>query len=216
MSKRSEHEHKTQESAVARFAAHTITHQSALNGLGRWVMRQPGTSDLWVEVVELHGGVLLVHGDIGPQLWARGTSRAPGDLVQWMGSRGSPSDCYLREKSSIAMGCDTAREFDSGIAVEDAQAFVQKTLTDHEGRPHQYRNSGWRNRFATACQIIRNDDVSHERACRLWSKVFTAHDEWESYPNWGMVTEFHFALAWAALVRLRGLLGSETAEAREV
>jgi hypothetical protein len=204
MSKRQEHESKVRERTLAAFAEHQIEERSEHGNLGRWVMRKPGTSNLWVEVVELLGGTLLVHGDIYPQLWAHGQSGAPGGLVCWMGCRNSPSDCYLREKSHTAMGHDSARKYDCEIAIEDARDYIREHI---ESGYEQYASPEFQESFEDACRSI-SYDLSHDEAMRVWQDLFSG-DEWESYPDWGMVTAQGFAQAWAALVRLRALLISE-------
>jgi len=208
---RSGREADTTELAIQAFATHviTITHRSEAHGLGRWKLNRPGTSSMWVEVVELHGGKLLVHGDIDPQIWAYGPGYSVGSLVRWMSDRKAPSDSYLREKARIGMGRDSALTYDRDIAVEDARAFVRQELDDYDNEGHPYAAPEWPRWFAEACERVARPDTSHEAACDIWGEVFDSHDEWETYPDWGMVTATQFAFAWAAIVRLGALLDKE-------
>ena len=207
---RSAREATTTELAIKQFATHTITHRSEVDGLGRWKLNRPGTPVMWVEVIELRGGKLFIHGDIDPQIWAYGSQTRAGGLVRWMASREAPSDHYLQEKARIGMGRDLVRTFDPAIAAEDAREFVRQELDecdDNEGHP--YAAPEWAERFDEACKRVARIDTSHETACDIWGEVFDTRDEWEFYPDWGMVTDAHFALAWAALVKLTELLDGE-------
>lgn len=87
--------------AQASFAEHMIVRRST----GRWLLKKPGTGIFWVEVVELAGGYLLVHGDIDCIVFGVYIDPCnPGERVRWMASRSRGDDAYLIEKATIGMG----------------------------------------------------------------------------------------------------------------
>lgn len=89
------------------FAKHQIVKASE----DRWLVRQPGTSAFWFEVVSLAGGMMLVHGDIDAVLFGRyypskdaTEAQAAIEKIHWMASRTRPDDCYFLEKAKIGTG----------------------------------------------------------------------------------------------------------------
>ena len=92
------------------FAKHEI---ASIDG-GSWLVREPGTSTFWYEVVVLRGGKLLVHGDIQAVIF--GTFHADEKsskeenrraCVRWMASRKRPDDRYFVEKAHIGGTAET-------------------------------------------------------------------------------------------------------------
>lgn len=86
-------------------------HQIAKASEDRWLVRQPGTSAFWFEVVSLAGGMMLVHGDIDAVLFGRyypgenmTEEQAAIEKIHWMASRTRPDDCYFVEKAKIGTG----------------------------------------------------------------------------------------------------------------
>jgi hypothetical protein len=99
------------EMVVAResFARHSIVKRSE----GRWLLREPGTSVFWFEVVVLAGGSMIVHGDIQAVVFGHYSARrdaTPDDtawqMVHWMASRKRPDDHYFIEKAGIGGTAD--------------------------------------------------------------------------------------------------------------
>lgn len=83
-------------------------HQIVKTNPGRWLVRQPGSSTFWFEVVVLAGGSMIVHGDVQAVIFGHycpSRDDAPDAIawqtVHWMASCRRPDDHYFVEKADI-------------------------------------------------------------------------------------------------------------------
>jgi len=211
VSKRNDAEINTQKQALANFAHHEIVERSADGCLGRWVLKRPvegggHTGIFWVEIVELRGGHLIVHGDISAIVFAMypTSNQVVGSLACWMGRRPSPSDGYLCEKARGGTRLDLSRRYDKDIAEEDARAWLAELRTDEE----QEQDEEFTESFEDV--LMRLPDLGPDGAASAWYDII---DDYETWEHWGWVTCPGFANAWGALVRLVELLDAERAAA---
>lgn len=210
-----------------------------LDHLGRWLLkREDGQSFFWVEIVELRGGHMLVHGDIRHTFFNLYQSQGDvaGTLVAWMGRRKEPCS-YFREKLEIRSGdYDPGLKWDAEIADEDARAWNAERLADllaetecdqeddeggEDGAPDEAVGEASMDREADEeeddeiTEII-NDGVSEDLdAAEHRRRWYEAGIDPENFGGWGMVLCFDTALAWAALARLTELLREEAAAAEK-
>lgn len=204
--------------SVEAFSSHSIvsrsTSPSRSGDLGRWVMRDAKRSSFyWVEVAELYGGTLIVHGDIQFVVFRMyDVTGNPGRYLRWM-NRPSPSDHYMREKAHDSR-FDQCRVYTPSIAAEDALDWLseqsEEDLKHHELRwkrmhlrppVHTFKES-----FQEACRRVAADELRYQQAGDVWSSMF---DDSETWGGWGWVTSPQFAYVWAALRRLCALLDEE-------
>ncbi len=211
-------ESRARKDATEAFAEHSIvsrsTRQDYFGELGSWHMRSPQDSPFyWVEIVELAGGRLIVHGDINfIVLKMYDVKGPPGRYARWM-DRPSPSDTYLREKAHDSR-FNQCQVYQADIAAEDARVWLSEL--DDEDLEHQERlwqrrqrrptEVTFREAFGEACRRVASSDLRDQQAAEVWSDLFEDSETWD---GWGWVTSSALAHAWAALRRLSVLLAEE-------
>lgn len=204
--------------ATRAFAGHSIVSQSTrpdyFGELGCWHMRAANDSSYyWVEIVELAGGRLIVHGDISfIVLKMYDKVGPPGRYARWM-DRPTPSDTYLQEKAHDSR-FNQCQVYQAEIASEDARAWLSEL--DDEDLEHQERlwqrrqirptDGSFREAFDEACRRVASSDLRDQQAAEVWGELF---DDSETWGGWGWVTSPALANAWAALRRLSVLLEEE-------
>jgi hypothetical protein len=199
------------EQARESFANHQITK----SGGGRWLVKKPGTSTFWFEVIVLEGGKLMVHGDISPVIFAyyhpnqhsSAEENAEG-CVRWMASRKRPDDPYFTEKAKIGSSSDdTVWTYDEDTLREEIEALIDETHAseaeaefdgdDHRKHIHIERRESFQEAL---------DGVGGTSLEETQSLVYDALDgDAESVP-FGVRVSTSMIYAHAALQRLDALL----------
>lgn len=190
------------ERAVGWYAQHQIVSESA----DRWMLRKPGTSNMWAEIAVLAKGTLLVHGDTDPVLFGHMTDcRRPENAVHWM-ARSAPDDHYFVQKAGIAMGCAaSAVIWTPSIKCfrEELSVMIDELHREH-GSEHPLKQE-LEDILARARDD--EDDISS-----LQKDVYDCGVEGEDVPK-GRVISQTMICAWAAIRRLSTLLKAREAEA---
>ena len=134
--KRQNHNERVIADAKRAFETHKIVSFEKTPGadhLGRWLLkREDGEQWCWVEIVELRGGHMLVHGDIRHTFFNlyQSPGNIAGSLVRWMGGREGPCS-YFREKLETRSGdYKPGLKWNAEIADEDARAWNAERLAD--------------------------------------------------------------------------------------
>lgn len=248
--KREIHNERVIADAKRAFETHKIVSFEKTPGLdhiGRWLLkRADGKQWCWVEIAELRGGHMLVHGDIKHTFF--NLYQSPGDiagsLVRWMGGREAPCS-YFREKLETRSGdYRPGLKWDAEIADEDARAWNAERLADlraetecdeededdeeggsedggEDGAPDEAfeqtsLDSAAADEEDEITEII-NDGVSEDLdAAEHRRRWYEAGIDPEDFDGWGMVLCFDTVMAWAALARLTTLLREEAAAAEKV
>lgn len=223
---RQQYEINTREQSLRHFARHEIVQRSAEGCLGRWLLKEPRqdghTGIFWIEIVELRGGHLIVHGDIKAVVFAMypTSNQVVGSLACWMGRRPSPADGYLREKANHGTQVEQTRRYDRDVAAEDARAWLaerrkeeaEEVDADSEGEVSDEAGDEKEDEFAESFDYVLSQlpDLGPDGAASAWYDIIHDYEVWE---HWGWVTCPNFANAWGALVRLVELLDAERAQA---
>ena len=181
---------------------------------GRWLLKQPGTSTFWFEVVVLAGGYLLVHGDIQAVMFGcyhANENNLPTttarQMVLWMGTRKRPDDGYFIEKAGIGGTADeTIWTYDEDTLREEIADLI-KEVSDGEVDEDDEVDSRKHDRREELEEILtRVGDVSLEE---IQSQVYDALEgDAESIPR-GKLLSSSMVYAHAALQRLTKLLEAE-------
>lgn len=198
-----------------------------IDHLGRWLLRrEDGKPWSWVEIVELRGGGLLVHGDIKHTFFSLHPSKNDrvGSLVAWMGNRKNPCSYFRSKLETCSSSHDPGMKWDAEIADEDARIWNAERLGelraelcggddeenegDEGGISEDEDGEGDEITEVINDGVSSNDDASEQR--RRW---YEAGIDSEGFARWGMVLDYNTALAWAALARLTTLLREEAAAA---
>lgn len=168
------------------FVKHTIAKQSE----GRWLLRQPGASHFWIEVVVLAGGHLLVHGDIQAVIFGHyhahkdATPEAVArQTVYWMAQRLYPDDGYFIEKASIGGTADeTIWTYDEGVLRTEIEALIRESADAHpdtlQGLQDALDSVGADSLEETqrmVCEALDGDSESIPRGRRISSAMIYAH-----------------------------------------
>lgn len=195
------------EDARNSFAKHQIVESSH----GRWLVKQPGTSTFWFEVIVLAGRKLLVHGDISPVIFAyfHANEKLSAEdnalaTVHWMAVRGRPDDHYFVEKAMIGSNtADTVYTHDDDTLSEEIQDLI-KQASEGEGDGDGAVDSKKRDlREALEHALDMVGDSTHEEVQR---EVYEAlNGDGESVPS-GKIVSTTMVFAHAALQRLDTLL----------
>lgn len=197
------------------FAKHTI----ASRGDGRWVLREPGTSNMQCEIVALAWGTLLVHGDFSHCIWPYYSGKAGSEaLVRWIGRDGNLS--YAMQKAK--MGLEDYRlveEINGEVLANDLQEYLdewrkQNALDDEDNDPSEDEQRE-RERIAEALESAIEDAgvaSDHDDGHRIVRSLLDDDViDSETAGSLGEVPTRRVVCAWQAVVRLRELLDEESA-----
>jgi hypothetical protein len=96
---RKEHEELEESLAKQAFAEHGVQSQSG--AVGPWMLKAPGNSYYWIEVICTRDRGIFVHGDISPILFtAGGALDEPKDRIAWLANSNLS---YVYEKARLGM-----------------------------------------------------------------------------------------------------------------
>ncbi len=197
------------------FAKHTI----ASRGDGRWVLREPGTSNLQCEIVALAWGTLLVHGDFSHCIWTYYSGDGgPEALVRWIGRQSGLG--YVCQKA--IKGLEDHRlveEINGEVLAHDLQEYLdewreQNALDDEDNDPSEDEQRE-RERITEAIEDAikeasgASDDGDGHRI--VHALVDDDVIDSETAGSLGEVPTRRVVCAWQAVVRLRELLDEESA-----
>lgn len=196
------------EQAREAFARHQIVELKTSHG--RWLVKQPGTSNFWFEVIVLAGGKLLVHGDINAVIFAyyhsnpllSAEDNAEG-CVHWMASRPRPDDHYFVEKAKIGSDSnDTVWTSDDDTLSEQIRDLIEQECegeVDEDGEV-DFLKRALHESLESALEMVGSS--SHEEIQR---EVYEALGDAEGVPDGKMISTT-MVCAHAALQRLAALI----------
>lgn len=211
---------KQQEQARGAFENHQIRHQDHRS----WVCMRPHKDggwdgNYWFEAVVLHGGTLLVNGDIDLMHFAYyGKFDSPEQVVRWMGGS-RDLGYYVRQKAAIGMtlpsSCyDIIDTIKDDVWMDGALSYIK------EDSGVEIDTSKPVNLDALPCEEWLKDmigDVAEGRSVRemiLDSETYCEHAYEAGAYEWGTVPAPRLILAHEALRRLVTLLDVKHAQGR--
>jgi hypothetical protein len=197
------------------FANHTI----ASRGDGRWVLREPGTSNMQCEIVALAWGTLLVHGDFDHCIWTGYSGKGgPEAIVRWIGRQSGLG--YICQKA--VKGLEDHRlveEINGEVLAHNLQEYldewrVQNALDDERDAPSEDEQRE-RERITEALESAIEDAgvaSEHDDGHRIvWALADDGVIDSETAGSLGVVTTRRVIRAWQAVARLHELLDEESA-----
>ena len=109
------------------FVKHTIANR----GDGRWILREPGTSNMQCEIVALAWGTLLVHGDFDCCLWTGYSGKGgPESLVAWIGRQTDVH--YVAQKASRGLDdYELVEEVKGEVLVRDLRDYLAECEAEY-------------------------------------------------------------------------------------
>jgi hypothetical protein len=167
-----------------------------------WVIGPEGKlGNCWCEIRALKGRSLIVHGDIGPVMFAYGPRNAKA-RVRWMGECKSAADRYFVEKASI--GRETLQRWNSDAAVDD----IVEMLTEH------YAEEGMTDEGRELIEDVRLTPGIYEgSSCETHLTEMLMENGFQDYifdcGGFGYVPSPRMFHSHAALARLVHLLGQD-------
>lgn len=199
------------------FAKHTIASRSD----GRWVLREPGTSNMQCEIVALAWGTLLVHGDFSHCIWTYYSGDGgPEAIVRWIGRQSGIG--YVCQKA--IKGLEDHRlveEINGEVLAHDLQAHLdewreQNALDDEDNSPSEEEKRE-RERITEALEEaieLASGASEHDDGHRIvWALVDDGVIDSETACSLGEVPTRRVVCAWQAVARLHELLAEESAAA---
>ena len=198
------------ERAIGWYAEHQIVSESA----DRWMLRKPGTSNMWAEIAVLAKGTLLVHGDTDPVLFGHMTDcRRPENAVHWM-ARSAPDDHYFVQKAGIAMGCAASAVIWTP-SIKRFREELSEMIADLDQDHHDHRqNRRYKKELEDVLEVALGSD-EHEIPSLQGAVYDTAGCDGEDIPK-GRVISQTMICAWAIIRRLSALLKEREAAAATV
>ena len=212
------------------FVKHTIANR----GDGRWILREPGTSNMQCEIVALAWGTLLVHGDFDCCLWTGYSGKhGPESLVAWIGRQTDVH--YVAQKASRGLDdYELVEEVKGEVLVRDLRDYLAECKAEYAGDEEEGDDSDEENAAGgeadDPAEVERREE--HERikdalveaidSAKADEGRFEMHAivsrliddgviDSEYANSLGVVTTRRVIRAWQAVARLHELLTEESA-----
>lgn len=190
---RREHEALAESLGKEAFAAHQLKPLPATMSMtGPWLLKAPGLSCYWIEIICTVNRGIFVHGDISPILFVGGGALdEPKDRIAWLANS---SLSYAYEKARIGM-------------MDNAPTKRVAEVAYHELLEYQRENHDATQEHCDAIEEAIDLLKSGEHISFAQRALYDANIDSEFVAGLGQVTPISVIYAWYGVRRLAEILG---------